>query len=65
MQGFIDNIDRAMKQCIWRGNDQTKKGGNLAAWPMVLKPKDKGRLGVVNLKLQNDALLMKQLHKFY
>ena len=28
-------------------------------------PKDKGGLGVINLRLQNDALLMKQLHKFY
>lgn len=55
--GFIDNIERAMKQCIWRGN--------LAAWPMVIKLKKKGGLGVKNLRLQNDALLMKQLHKFY
>jgi hypothetical protein len=23
--GVIENIDRARKQCIWRGNDQTKK----------------------------------------
>jgi len=43
----------------------TKKGGNLAAWPMVQKPKHKGGLGVINLRLQNDALLLKQLHKFY
>jgi len=32
---------------------------------MVQKPKSKGGLGVINLRLQNDALLMKQLHKFY
>ena len=32
---------------------------------MVLKPKLKGGLGVINLRLQNDALLFKQLHKFY
>lgn len=62
---MIDNIERAMKQCIWRGNDQTKKGGNLADWPMVVKPKEKGGLGVKNLRLQNDALLMKHLYKFY
>jgi len=37
----------------------------LAAWPMVLKPKVKGGLGVQNLRLQNDALLLKQLTKFY
>jgi hypothetical protein len=30
-----------------------------------MKPKEKGGLGVVNLQLQNDALLLKQLNKFY
>jgi hypothetical protein len=30
-----------------------------------MKPKEKGGLGVINLRLQNDALLMKHLHKFY
>ena len=63
--GVIENIDRARKQCLWRGNDASKKGGNLAAWHMVQKPKQKGGLGVLNLRLQNDALLLKQLHKFY
>jgi len=37
----------------------------LAAWSMVQKPKDKGGLGVINLRLQNDPLLLKKLHKFY
>jgi hypothetical protein len=31
----------------------------------MMKPKDKGGLGVINLWLQNDALLLKQLSKFY
>jgi hypothetical protein len=42
-----------------------KKGYNLAAWDLVRKPKDKGGLGVINLSIQNDALLLKQLDKFY
>jgi hypothetical protein len=32
---------------------------------MVRKPKRKGGLGVINLQVQNDALLLKHLHKFY
>jgi hypothetical protein len=64
-KGVIDNIDRARKQCLWRGQSQQKKGGNLAAWPMVMKPKEKGGLGIINLNIQNDALLIKHLHKFY
>ena len=64
-KGVIDNIDGARKQCLWRGNDLEKKGGNLVAWPTVMKPKEKGGLGVINLRLQNDAFLLKQLNKFY
>jgi hypothetical protein len=64
-KGVLDNIDRARKQCLWRGNDNSKKGGNLVAWPTVMKPKLKGGLGIINLRLQNDALLLKHLHKFY
>jgi hypothetical protein len=64
-KGVIDNIDRARKQSLWRGNDPEKKGGNLVAWPVVQQPKAKGGLGVLNLRLQNDALLLKQLSKFY
>ena len=64
-RGFIENVDMIQKQCLWRWNSEKKKGGNLVAWETVQKPKDKGGLGVINLRLQNDALLMKQLHKFY
>ena len=41
--GVIENIDRARKQCPWRGNDATNKGGSLAAWHMVQRPKQKRR----------------------
>lgn len=64
-KGVIENIDRVRKQCLWRGNSENKKGGNLVAWPVVLLPKDKGGLSIQNLSLQNDALLIKQLSKFY
>lgn len=32
---------------------------------MVCKTKDEGGLGIINLELQNQALLMKNLDKFY
>ena len=37
----------------------------MVAWPLAQRPKHKGGLGLKNLCLQNDALLLKQLHKFY
>jgi hypothetical protein len=64
-KGVIDSIDRARKQCLWRGNDTEKKGGNLVAWQTVMMPKEKGGLGVINLRLQNGALLLKHLSNFY
>lgn len=36
-----------------------------AAWHMVTKSKDKGGLGILDLKTQNEALLIKNLHKFF
>lgn len=36
-----------------------------AAWPMVRVPKTGGGLNVINLRVQNESLLLKYLHKFY
>jgi hypothetical protein len=37
----------------------------LVARKLVTRPKRKGGLGVIRLRVHNDALLMKYLHKFY
>ncbi|TVU07261.1 hypothetical protein EJB05_47309, partial [Eragrostis curvula] len=41
------------------------RGKALVAWPKCLIPTKKGVLGIKNLKLQNEALLLKHLDKFY
>jgi hypothetical protein len=61
----IEMIDKFRKRCLWRGCDINAKGYNLATWEMVTVPKDKGGLGVKDLYVQNDALLLKHLLKFY
>jgi hypothetical protein len=61
----VEIIDKHRKNCLWRGSDFRKKGHNLAAWELVRRPKEKGGLGVINLSVQNDALLLKQLDNFY
>ena len=58
--GVIENIDRARKQCFWRGNNHSNNGGNLVVWQKVQKPKIKGGLGILNFRLQNDACLPTQ-----
>ena len=37
----------------------------LVAWKKCSKPKRKGGLGIINLRSQNSALLLKHLDKFY
>jgi hypothetical protein len=61
----IEAIDKFRKNCLWRGKDFNQKKYNLAAWDIVRRPKDKGGLGVIDLATQNNALLLKQLDKFY
>lgn len=61
----IDNIDRARKHCLWRGSEVNSNRKSLAALDKVCKPKMKGGLGVINLSIQNQALLLKFLDKFY
>lgn len=61
----IKQIDKYRKHCLWRGSDLQSKKPSKAAWPLVTLPKDEGGLGVINLSVQNESLLMKHLHKFY
>jgi hypothetical protein len=42
-----------------------EKINSLVAWEMICKPKRKGSLGIINLRVQNTALLLKHVHKFY
>ena len=62
---MIDSIDRARKDALWRGNDINAKKRPIIAWEKVTTPKENGGLGVINLKVQNKALLLKFLHKFF
>jgi hypothetical protein len=61
----INSINRARKHGLWRGSDVVEKGKPLVAWEKVTTPKDKGGLGLKNLRIMNEALLIKHLHKFY
>jgi hypothetical protein len=58
-------VDKYRRQCVWRDKDLQKKKQPLAAWELACRPKDQGGLGVLNLSVQNDCLLMKDLHQFY
>jgi hypothetical protein len=61
----LNQIDKYRRHCLWREGDINAKKPPMAAWKLVTRPKRKGGLGVIRLRLQNDALLMKHLHKFF
>jgi hypothetical protein len=58
-------IEKFRKHCFWRGFDLNAKKKTLAAWHLATRPKKEGGLGIINLRTQNDALLLKNLHKFF
>jgi len=60
----IKQIDKFRKHCLWRGSDINARKQPKAAWELVCQPKEEGGLGVLDLEKQNEALLLKNLHKF-
>jgi hypothetical protein len=59
---IINQIEKYRRHCLWAGGDVNARKPPLAAWKLVTRPKMKGGLGIIRLRLQNDALLMKNLH---
>ena len=64
-EAVYKQIDKYRKHFLWRGSDPNNKKPPMAAWHMVTRPKKEGGMGVKNLSAQNDALLMKNLHKIF
>jgi hypothetical protein len=62
--GFLDHVDNSSRNFFWKGKDIEQKGKCLVKWYNVCKPKKAGGLGVLNLRTQNIALLLKFLFKF-
>jgi hypothetical protein len=60
-----EHIDKYRKNCLWRGSDESNRVNAKAAWTLVTKHKTEGGLGVLDLQTQNEALLLKNLYKFF
>lgn len=59
----IEQIDKFKKLCFWRGADINAIQKPKAAWTYLYRSKIEG-LGVIDLRTQNEALLLKHLMKF-
>ena len=57
----IEQIHKFRKLCLWRGADLNARQRPKVAWVDVCKSKSEGGLGVIHLKTQNEALLLKHL----
>jgi hypothetical protein len=62
---IIKQIDIFRRNCLWRRNDLSSKKPPLISWVSVTQRKVNGGLGVLHLETQNEALLIKFLHKFF
>jgi hypothetical protein len=62
-----EQVVKYMRHCLWRekNNDVQANGSALVAWKKICRPKEQGGFGVLNLEIQNKALMLKNLHKFF
>jgi len=62
----VKQINKFRKHYLWRGCDINNKAPPKATWKnLVCIPKENVGLGVLNLSIQNEGLLLKHLHKFF
>jgi hypothetical protein len=61
----IKQIDKYRKYYLWKGYEVNARGMPKAAWEVVIIPKKNGGMGIIDLQKKNEALLMKNLHKFF
>jgi Reverse transcriptase (RNA-dependent DNA polymerase) len=61
----INRIDRIRRSFLWAGANHSAGGISLTNWDTVCLPKKNGGLGLINLKLQNMAMLLRWWWKIY
>ena len=58
-------IDKIRRKFLWHGGNSTRKKYSLVTWNAVCKSKDQGGLGILDLKIMNNALLAKWWIRFH
>lgn len=61
-KGVLDGLDSRRRAFLWTRAAKTTGSQCLVAWPTVCQTKEKGGLGVRELHLQNQCLLLKLVH---
>jgi hypothetical protein len=53
--GIITQLNRIIRNYLSSDRKADSKGKSLAAWEMICKPTEKGGLGILDFKKQNEA----------
>ena len=57
-------VIKYLRHCLWRGSHMEDHTPAMVAWSVLCRPNNNGGLGICNLNVQNNALKLKNLHKF-
>ncbi|GJM95350.1 hypothetical protein PR202_ga12072 [Eleusine coracana subsp. coracana] len=63
--GFVGTYDAQRRAFLWSGEQQTSGASCLVAWDRVCLPKEQGGLGIRDIALQNQCLLLKLVDKLH
>lgn len=55
----VEEIDKFRRNFFWKGGAQNERKIHLANWPMLCRPKKIGGLGILDIKVFNQAILSK------
>ncbi|GJN07696.1 hypothetical protein PR202_ga25548 [Eleusine coracana subsp. coracana] len=58
-------MDAIRRSFFWSGERKTTGASCLVSWDKVTRPREHGGLGVRDLKVQNDCLLLKLIHRLH
>jgi hypothetical protein len=62
--GVHSEMDSIRAKFLWQGAEE-KFRYHMAKWEMVSRPKDQGGLGIINMKIMNESLLVKWIWKIF
>jgi hypothetical protein len=54
------HFKKSGRQSLWVDKEDKIQGKCLASWELICRPKEQGRIGVLDLRTQNNSLLMKK-----
>jgi hypothetical protein len=62
---ILDHIEKSCRFFLWNDKNIQRHGKCLAKWDKVCLQNKNGGLGILNLRVQNQALIIKFLYKFF